>query len=305
MADEAAARRILASLGLSVTELATIGEGLASDAWSVLDGDRRLVLRVSNDVEMAATYPMEHALMAGLVAAGARVPSPVAGDRDVQGWDGPAFSVTTWVPGSPLRAGLRVAAAPQIAAFVRVLQAIPVEGFGALTVVDGRLRAARDDREAGILAWATRPFWPLGSVGLEAHPPLASRPDLPRRIEPHAPVVRAALLGGPAVILHSDLHEENLLEADGLVHVIDFGEALVGPAAWEIASIAYFLGWEVADATLDALIEDTAERERWRADAAAVGLAFGVYRWHQDHELGMDEDVHDEAFLEATLRRMT
>ena len=268
------------------------------------DGDRRLVLRVSNDAEAAATYAMEHALMARLVAAGAPVPSPVAGDWDVQGWVGPAFSVTTWVPGSPLRAGLRVTSAPQIAGFIRLLQAVAMDGFGALTVADGRLRGAFDDREAGILAWATRPFWPLGSVGIEAHPPLSLRPDLRRRLEARAPVVRAALLGGPAVVLHSDLHEENLLEADGLVHVIDFGEALVGPAAWEVASIAYFLGWDVADATLDALVEDVTVRAGWRADAAAIGLAFGVYRWHQDDELGMDEDVHDEAFLESTLARI-
>lgn len=304
MPDPSTARAIVAALGWPGSTIEPIGVGLASDAWLVIDSERRLVLRVSNDHEYPPTYAMEHALMAQLVAAGAAVPSPVAGDWDMADWSGPAFSVTTWVPGSFLSPGARLAAAPQLASFVRGLQSIEVDGFGALEVRDGRLRGDRDDLEAGILAWAERPFWPLGDARLADNVPLAVRPTLSSRLAPHADTVRHALLTGPTAILHSDLHDENVLDANGAVHVIDFGIALVGPAAWEIAATGYFLGWPVADATLDALVIDAADRDRWRRDASAIALAFGVYRWHQDHELGMDEDVHDAAFLEETLGRI-
>lgn len=304
MPDPSTARAIVAALGWPRSTIEPIGVGLASDAWLVLDGDRRLVLRVSNDDAYPPTYAMEHALMARLVAAGAAAPSPVVGDWDVADWSGPAFSVTAWVPGAFLSPGARLAAAPHLASFVRGLQSIVVEGFGALEVRDGRLRGDRDELEAGILAWAERPFWPLGDGRLEEHVPLAARPALSSRLNPHADAVRHALLTGPTAILHSDLHDENVLDADGAIHIIDFGIALVGPAVWEIAAIGYFLGWPVADATLDELVIGADERDRWRRDASLIALAFGVYRWHQDHELGMDEDVHDEAFLEETQDRI-
>ncbi len=303
MSDAFIAGAIVAALGWTGSTIEPIGVGLASDAWLVRDGDRRLVLRVNNDTEYPATYPMEHALMERVGAAGAAVPSPIAGDWDTPGWPGPAFSVTTWVPGTPLALAARLAATPQLASFVRALQSIEVEGFGALEVRDGRLVGERDDREAGILAWGMRPFWPLGDARLEDHVPLAARPTLSARLVPHADAIRRALITGPTAILHSDMHEENVLEADGAIHVIDFGEALVGPAAWEIAATGYFLGWPVADALLDALVVDAAARDRWRREASAIALAFGVYRWHQDHELGMDEDAHDETFLEDSLDR--
>ena len=86
--------------------------------------------------------------------------------------------------------------------------------------------------------------------------------------------------------------------------IIDFGEALIGPAAWEFASLGYFMEWPFADATLEAYAADVAELTRLRKDANAIGLCFGVYRWAQDHELGIDEDAYDEAFLSRTLSRM-
>ena len=116
------------------------------------------------------------------------------------------------------------------------------------------------------------------------------------------------MLTGPTAVLHSDLHEENLLDDDGAITVIDVGEALVGPAAWEFAAIAYFADWPFAEAVLAAAIPPAATSEaelaRWRADASAIGLAFGVYRWALDRDLAVDEDAHDAAFLEATLRRL-
>ena len=64
--------------------------------------------------------------------------------------------------------------------------------------------------------------------------------------------------------LHSDLHEENILDADGALGIIDFGEALIGPAAWEFASLGYFMDWPFADATLAAYATDGAELARLR-----------------------------------------
>ena len=38
---------------------------------------------------------------------------------------------------------------------------------------------------------------------------------------------------------------------------------------------------------------------------AALGLSFGLYRWWQDRQRGIDEESHDEAFIGDSLDRMT
>lgn len=305
MHDDAVARSVLSALGLDAVILEPIGHGLASDAWLVRGGHGSSVLRIANDRTGAVpTYPMEHALMASLTAAGASVPSPIAGDWDIERWSGPPFSLATAVPGTPLRPEAHERAVPGIAAFLRSMHALRVDGFGPLAVSDGELRGPEFAVATGLQSWAERPLWPLGDARLEDQPSLADLPDLVVRLDRHATTSRDALVRSAAVPLHSDLHDENILDADGALSFIDFGEALIGPAAWEFASLGYFLGWPVADRVLAAYLHNADDLARWRADASAVALCFGVYRRPQDRELGFDDDDHNETFLRETLERL-
>jgi len=303
MHDESSARAILSALTIPFDSIAPVGTGFASDAWLVSAGERRSVLRVAGAAAEDSTYEMEHALMARLGAAGSPVPEPIAGDWELADWAGPAFSLTSWVPGDPLRPEARGRAAPLIAEFLRTMHAVRLAGFGPLALVDGELRGSDADLEAGLRTWAIRPLWPLGGARLDAHPALRDAPGLARRLDARAARVREGLFRGPHGTLHSDLHEENTLDADGILSVIDFGEALVGPIAWEFATLAYFVDWSFADRVLETYLAGT-DPARWRADATAIALCFGVYRWQQDRLLGLDEDAHDAGFLEETLDRL-
>ncbi len=299
--------RVLAALGIPDADLLPLGAGLASEAWRIGHRSPWYALRISRRwTEGRTTYQMEHALMALLAAHGARVPTPLRGSWELDDWSGPPFSLTLGLDGAPLAMDDHERAPLGIAAFLRVLHGLAVPGHGALSVADGSLRGERDTRDAGLRAWAQRPLWPLGDARLDGHAALADRPALRDRLEAHATTVRAALERGPDVPLHSDLHEENILDAgaDGELGFIDFGEALVGPAAWEFGALGYFLGWSLADATLAAYLDDPRSLEQWRADVSAIALCFGVYRWAQDRELEMDADAHDETFLIQTLARL-
>ncbi len=302
---DAAVSRVLAALGIDQAHLSSLGSGLASDAWRVDRPEGWFALRIARERPGAgSTYEMEHALMGRLAGRGARVPRPVQGSWQIEDWPGPPYSLTTGLDGAPLSVADHPRAAPALAAFLRLLHAQAIGGFGALGVRDGRLHGQQSSMAAGLLDWARRPLWPLGEARLDIHSALADRDTLRARLEVHAPTVRRALGRGPGVPLHSDLHEENILDAGGSLGIIDFGEALIGPAAWEFASLGYFMEWPFADATLEAYAADVAELTRLRKDANAIGLCFGVYRWAQDHELGIDEDAYDEAFLSRTLSRM-
>ncbi|MCT9003049.1 phosphotransferase family protein [Microbacterium memoriense] len=305
MAADATARRVLRALGREVEHPSPLGTGLASDAWRVRSGPAWWALRIARDRPGAgATYPMEHAVMAELARAGARVPRPVRGSWQLDGWTGPAFSVTTGLEGAPLAESDRLRAAPALAAFLRVLHAQPVSGFGAVQVDGGALRGEQSSMPAGLMAWARRPLWPLGHARLEDHAALADRPHLRERLQAHAPVVRAALESGTGVLVHPDLHEENILDAGGEIGVIDFGEALIAPAAWEFAAVGYFTDDATADATLSAYAADDAARVRLRADSTAIGLCFGVHRWAHDGDLSEERDAFNDTFLRRTLARM-
>ena len=298
--------RVLAALGIEDADLLPLGAGLASEAWRVGSVPTWYALRIARQWPDAdSTFEMEHALMGLLAEAGARVPAPLRGSWQVADWSGPPFSLTLGLDGAPLAVADRARAVPGIAAFLRTLHGLTIDGYGPLTMVDGRLAGAASDMDG----WA----WAMGDAA-------ALAPG--RRAPGSAPGTRRAsgtwwlgssrmptasarpFCGDPGVPLHSDLHDENILDDDGVPGFIDFGEALVGPAAWEFAALAYFLDWPTADAILAAYLDDEHLVGSWSRDAAAIGLCFGVYRWAQDRELEVDEDAHDEAFLVETLSRM-
>ena len=306
MHDETVARAILdavdgrAPAGPEAT-LTAVGDGFASDAWLVTARTgERTVLRVANDRGLVTqTYPMEHALMGRLAAGGAAVPQPLVGSWEVAGWTGPAFSLTSFAAGGPLRPASVSTAAPAIAAFLAALRSVPVTGgFGPLEVApDGGMRGACPDLDDGLVTWAERPLWPLDTSRLAEHPAIGAVPGLTERMDARRDAVLASLHTGPMVVLHSDLHDGNILDDAGRLTFIDFGEALVGPLAWDLAAVGFFIDWSVADALIG-------EDPDLAAATAAIGLCFGAYRWHLSREHDFDDDEHDRAYLETCLARL-
>lgn len=250
------------------------------------------------------TYPIEHALLAQLTEIGARVPAPIQGSWQIPGWSLGPFSLTSFLPGIPLRPESASWAAPQVATFLRQLHSLTITGHGPLDAPDGQLAGGSAEAEAGLLAaFAGQPLWPFGGASLAAHPALGDRPGMIAAIETHASAIRRAAVAGPPVIVHSDLHEENILEDDRRLGFLDVGECFVGAAGWDFAALAYFGGWPWAGRILVAYGPE-ANALPIADSVAALALSFGLYRWQQDRRLGVDGDAHDEAFLIESLARL-
>src|SRR4029077_5369657 len=147
-------------------------------------------------------------------------------------------------------------------------------------------------------------LWPTGPRPLGAHPALTDRPGLIPGLRRHGPDVAEAMGEGPFVLVHSDLHEENMLSADGRLAFIDFGETFVGTAAWEFATFAYFTSWDLADALISAVAADGSEAIRLRRAASLLALAWGLIRWEQDRHMDLATDAFNEGFLRQTLARI-
>ena len=287
--DADTVRSVLIALGRPSATATHLGEGFASDAWLVRDGDARLVLRIERpDAGYPNSYLIEHERMAALVARGAAVPTPVAGSWEVDPAAPLAYSLTTYLPGSPASNDVLARLVDQVAAFLLVLHAVPTTGDATTALIE------RFD--GGI--------WPIGGRPASAHPALAGRPALRARVERHAAAVHAAMERPPLVLVHSDLHEENMLSDGDRLAFIDFGETFVGAAAWEFASIAYFTSWDLSDAILVRYLADPAAASAWRADVAFLALSFGLCRWEQDLDMALDTDAYNEGFVRQTLRRI-
>ena len=249
--DIDAARVVVAALDLGEShDRARSGQGFASEAWLVRTADavyrppgRTGGRRLSQHLSRRARRHDR-----ARPSAGAAVPRPVAGSWTVRDWVGPDFSLTTQVAG-----GLtpRTSVLADLDRPGRRLRPRPPGDPG------DRVRAARCDRCRSRLRWSrtSRPGCSRGSrtaCGRSARGrcertrPWPATRDLAvsDRIATRD-AVRAAMAEGPFVLVHSDLHEENILSDGGRGWpFIDFGETFVGAAAWEFATFAYFTSWD-------------------------------------------------------------
>ena len=218
--------------------------------------------------------------MAALVDRGA--PScrrPVAGSWR-SGPDGPlAYSLTTLPRGiaDVELSGL----AGLVAAVVRALPAHPSTGVGRAT---GTPTGGRRLTPSGSMVPASG-----RSVGrpLAAHPALVGRPALRPGSSVTRRPSRRRWRDRPLVLVHSDLHEENMLSDGDRLAFIDFGETFVGAAAWEFASIAYFTSWDARRRRPRRFAaDDPAMRRAWRATVALLALSFGLCPLGAGHRHG-------------------
>lgn len=104
----------------------------------------------------------------------------------------------------------------------------------------------------------------------------------------------------PAALCHTDLHAGQLRWQGGrLQALLDFGDAAVGPPAWDVASVAYFHGWPVAR-VVAAAASLPCDR-----DAALFGVLLAFHRANRAGEQGRPQRAAQAtAFARQCLDRL-
>ena len=144
------------------------------------------------------------------------------------------FSVTEWLGGPGLAPVHAAEAAEPIG---RALHDVDVGGLGLADTIRG---------------------WPFDDT--PAHPILDSRLTL------WADDIRQVAATQPRVLVHGDLHDDNILWplADhpdrSKVGFLDFGMVSAGAAMWDFAALAYFLPWRVSAIALTSYRDDSDRR---------------------------------------------
>lgn len=264
-----------------------VGGGTVSVAWEAKSQTRQLIVRaMPSDSTKAMTYAGEFAILQALYDKGLPVPQPIVSSTghlgvhvDTIGFD---WAITGKVEGQVAgNKGLSSKIAHQIGQLLAVLHAIPVSGYGQLTVKDTDFAGNRRSPLAGAKQhWHNYPLWGIHEhVRLETTVIATMFPGLMPDLNALEKEVRGAASQGDAVICHADLHSEHIfLKEDGLSGVIDFGDVCVLPPAWDFAIAAHYFGWRTITEMLEAYSTSQDKREQLLEQAYRLALIVGVFK---------------------------
>lgn len=273
-----APERILRACGVAYQSITFITAGATSEAWDVTTSDSRLVLRIAAPrAGERARYEAEVAIRQGVLALGGKVARPIATNQDVDAGLVAEWCLDEYVHGSPAEGDLPRQVCHDLGETLAALHSLPTEGYGFPANRRDRLIGESSSAREGVLARLERP-WPFTGAALADHPIAAAAPGLLDRLEPLKPALLALLDDDRGrAVNHTDLHSGQLpVLAGRLSAVLDFGDAVIAPPAWDIGSFGYFHGWDLAAQMLKSYTADPARRaellEQGRLFAMVIAL---------------------------------
>lgn len=241
---------------LAAAALSTVGahdgvtllaEGMSSSAWrGTVDGSPYVVRVPKNDGRRPTPrYEDEARLLTDLAARGVPVAVPsIVEIGDV------ACSVAPEIPGEPVRPGeWTPELVGELHEALRILHETPPD-LAVETDVVARFHLART--------------WPFDGADPADHPVADRWPERLAALVALAPEIRRAG-AAPATVVHTDLHWDHILVADGrLMGILDFGDAFAGPPGWDHACLRYYHGPDVTGPLTE--------------DARLLSIAFVLYK---------------------------
>ena len=311
------ARIIHATTGEDPDDLRIAGQGQTSVVWYVeaRGGPYCVLVEIPAEArhegyrEEPTSYGARHAILEGLSAAEARSPRPIATASTIDGrdptdgrWD---WMVTEWAAGETLTDTIPDAAATDLGRFLAALHGLPVDGYGRLEDRADVLHGAEDEHEAGLLSRWGPELWPFDGRALLSHPVVRAVHVLVATIA----TLRDGLMRysdgrTQYAVCHTDLNGSHLLVEDGrLSAVIDFGDAAIVPPAFDIASFAFYFGWESAEALLQGYTTNSVFRDIRRAEAQQLAVVLALQKIEKHTVRIPDEErvARTISFLEQTL----
>ena len=284
-----------------------IGDGASTIAWRVeTDGEAVIVLVQKPGDVPPPRYAAQLALLDRLHPLDQRVPRPfgTSHDGDLAGIvpTDRAWAVVGEIAGEAGAAeDLTPEGARDLGELLAKLHSIECEGYGWPEDRRDALRGTAPDMAAGLLQRWPAP-WPFDGSAVISHPVTRQAPHLLDGLAK----LREPLLGFTgielAVPLHGDLNAGNLLLRDGrLSGVMDFGDLLIGPPALDIASFAYFHGWERVEPLLEGYTSNGVMRDVRRAEAQMLSVVIALHQLQRENA-GAGRNFRDPiAFLDETL----
>lgn len=268
--------------GQAEWQIQSVGAGVTSLAWEAVANNEKLIVRAMPvDSHKPMTYPPEMAVLHHLYANGWAVPEPIVHSRSHPlaeiSFD---WAITRKIKGQTIGYDYfppRVA--KQFGKLLAACHAIPIKsGWGWLQVDNADFYATQLTPQAGTCErWSEYVMYPLDDSTLDNHAVQQFYPEYIPQLEALAPrLIEMAGVGQP-VICHSDLHAQHIfVENEALAGVIDFGDACILPAAWDLAIIAFYYGWETLRLILNSYTAVPSERAALLRQTYSIGIIFDL-----------------------------
>lgn len=318
MADAPTVARIVhAATGADPDDLRIVGQGQTSVGWraDAPGGPYCVLVEIPPEArheryrDEPTIYAARHAILEGLTAAGVPAPRSIAARATYDGNDPTDgrfdWQVTEWTPGEPLTDTIPDAAATDLGRFLATLHGLPVEGYGRLADRADELRGTEAERNAGILSRWWPELWPFDGRPLVNHPVLRAAPMLLSTVAAlRDSLTRYEEPRTQFALTHTDLNGNHLFVEDGrLTGVIDFGDAAIVPPAFDIASFAFYFGWDSTERLLDGYTTNGVFRDIRRAEAQQLSVVLALQKIAKHTTVVPDEEkvARTITFLEQTL----
>ncbi|MBT5773022.1 MAG: aminoglycoside phosphotransferase family protein [Dehalococcoidia bacterium] len=318
LADAPAIARIVhAATGVDPDDMRIAGRGQTSIGWRVdaPGGPYCVIVAIPPEArhqryhDEPTNYAARHAVLTALANLHAGTARPIATAATIEGsdpadgrWD---WIVTTWTQGAPTTGAITDTVATELGRFLATLHSIPTQGFGWLQDTATTIRGAESTRHDGMLSRWYPDLWPFDGRPLIEHPLIRVAPQLVTTVSQ----LRELLLRfenerTEVALCHTDLNPEHILvDGDHLGGVIDFGDAAVVPPAFDIASFAYYFGWQSTEALLEGYTSNSVLRDIRRAEAQQLSIALALQKIEK-HTVAIPDEARlatAMAFLNETL----
>jgi len=153
------------------------------------------------------------------------------------------------------------------ARYIQAVDALAQMQSTATSLADRQCLAFHRNFDVPLLMWEFDHFLEYGIVARQGKP-MCADDHLPIRGEFER--IAEVLAGQPRVFVHRDYHSRNLMVDGGRLGVIDFQDALMGPATYDLASLlrdAYIaLDESLIDRLIDRFLERVATHRQVRID---------------------------------------
>ena len=283
MSDPTLVRSIAVRSGILADTAELISTGATSQAWLLQGDGQSYVLRTFHSARRERpAYELELGLRRRLRENTLMVPEPVATNVDLPWSDSdkarPEWIIDQFVPGTfAARGGIPASACRDAGQVLALLHALDCSGFGRPENDRAVISGTVADPASGVKTRFQDP-WPFSEAPLSAHPVARVAPELLSSLE---------TMGGRALewagrpglaVCHTDLHNEQLILSGGrLAALIDFGDAMIGSPAWDIASFLYFHGAKLAEELLAGYTDDVTAAEHLLIEARVFASVIALH----------------------------
>jgi len=213
-----------------------------------------------------------------LIEYGCPVAQPIATNQSISINVEGRWSLDSFCLGEhPVRGSIPSTISRQLGALLNVLHRLPVAGYGKLNNTDKRFCGQFNNPTDGLLSRFESP-WPFSNNPIEQHPSVCDNPSLVTKLKSIENELVRFPGGGTPVLVHSDLHEAQLLVKNQKLNaLLDFNEAMVGRLEWDLGSYYYFHGKACLQDLLEGYTDDITARSQYFRDALPGAILIALH----------------------------